>query len=63
MTNLRELDEPGDLSDFDVDAAADITIVMSRKELETILAIDEAHARRAFAHEHPTVTMLAVREM
>ncbi len=49
------------VSDFELDDLAEITVVISKKELETILSIDAAYAGRAQVHERPTVTMAAVK--
>lgn len=59
MNSTRQILEL--VSEFELDDVADLTIVMSRKELETILAIDAAHARRDALHERPTITMPAIK--
>lgn len=48
-------------TDDELDDMLDLTIVMSRKELETILSIDLAHAERDEIHVRPTVTIPAVK--
>lgn len=59
MDNARRILEL--VSDFELDEVTDLTIVMSRKELETILSIDAAYASRAEVHNRPTVVMGAVK--
>jgi hypothetical protein len=62
MNNVRPILEL--VSDLELDDLADLTIVMSKKELETILSIDAAHAAhaaRAEVHDRPTVTMKVVK--
>ena len=49
------------VSDFELDDIADLTIVMSRDELDLILSIDAACAGRAGIHDRPTVVMGAVK--
>lgn len=46
---------------FELDDAAEITVVMSRAELDALLSIDEAWRARATIHERQTVTMNAVK--
>lgn len=46
---------------FELDDAAEITVVMSRAELDALLGIDQAWASRANVHERPTQKMLAVK--
>jgi hypothetical protein len=46
---------------FELDDAAEITVVMSRDELNALLSIDDAWAGRATIHERPTRTMSAVK--
>ena len=48
-------------TDFELDDVTDLTIVISKKELETILAIDAAHGEREARHIRPTVQMPAVK--
>lgn len=49
------------VSDFELDDVTDLTIVMSQKELDTILSIDAAYAVRQEVHCRPTVTMEVVK--
>lgn len=46
---------------FELDDAAEITVVMSRDELDALLSIDDAWAARTTIHERPTRTMSAVK--
>lgn len=46
---------------FELDDAAEITVVMSRDELDALLSIDDALASRTNVHERPTRMMSAVK--
>lgn len=46
---------------YKLDDVAEITVVMSRAELDALLSIDDACRARASIHERPTVTMNTVK--
>ncbi len=48
-------------TEFELDDASDLTVVMSAQEREAILAVDAAFADRAPVNERPTVVMAAVK--
>lgn len=50
-------------TDFELDDLADVTIVMSKEELDAILSIDSACEGRFSNHERPTTRMLAVTDL
>jgi len=49
------------VTDSELDEAAEVTLVMSAKELQAILAIDAAHAIRDEVYTRPTVAMPVVK--
>ncbi len=48
-------------TDFELDDVTELTIVMSKHEVDAILAIDAMHAARDSVHMRPTITMNAVK--